>query len=439
MDRLWETVGTEEINNWQPWHKLSPIDNPPTRTGCMFLRQGGLLYLPGTGLYRGIYRLTARTAGTVEIPVTLTVWVLGLPLVPTLQTAFGSWYHRKQENSMPSPSTRRGFLGHAGKFCIAATAASLCCRHLQAAAGPTSLCTAVRDGMLRYTGEKDSWSALKLIGAEGVEVDVHEDLTLPAFRHVAGKYSLATDAGVEQLRKDAATAGRRITAFCLRNHFKERPEVEITLCTRVARIAQALGVPAIRLDVVPKQLARPEFLSLAIRTLGKVMAASEATGVAFAVENHGNTTNDPAFLQPLFAGVGSRRLGLTLDTGNFYWFGNPLSKVYELYEAFAPRLPHAYQEHSLSGRVAREATPHRLEIRRLRVCDRSRRHRLCTRGGDPPQGGLQERSVHRERVSRQAFAGPDPSKRSPASCSSCSVCGAGLKAVSRARYDAPAA
>jgi sugar phosphate isomerase/epimerase len=233
-------------------------------------------------------------------------------------------------------------LGHAGKFCIGATAASLCCRHVQAAAGPTTLCTAVRDGMLRYTGEKDSWSALKLIGAEGVEVDVQEDLALPALRHVAGKYCLATDAGIEQLRKDAATAGRRITAFCLRNCFEERPEVEIKLCAQVARIAQALGVPAIRLDVVPKQLARPEFLKLAIRTLGKVVAASESTGVAWAVENHGNTTNDPAFLRPLFAGVGSQRLGLTLDTGNFYWFGSPLSKVYELYEAFAPRVFHTH-------------------------------------------------------------------------------------------------
>jgi sugar phosphate isomerase/epimerase len=40
--------------------------------------------------------------------------------------------------------------------------------------------------------------------------------------------------------------------------------------------------------------------------------------------------------------VGSNRLGLTLDTGNFYWFGHPLSKVYELYEAFAPRVFHTH-------------------------------------------------------------------------------------------------
>jgi hypothetical protein len=54
------------------------------------------LYVPAdakAGLYRGTYRVTSKAAGTVEIPVTLTVWGFELPLVPTLQTAFGSPAH----------------------------------------------------------------------------------------------------------------------------------------------------------------------------------------------------------------------------------------------------------------------------------------------------------------------------------------------------------
>ena len=77
------------------------------------------------------------------------------------------------------------------------------------------------------------------------------------------------------------------------------------------------------------------------------LAAAEPTGVTFAVENHSHTTNDPAFLTALLDGVGSKRLGLTLDIGNFYWFGHPLGKVYELCETFAPpHFPHALQETS---------------------------------------------------------------------------------------------
>jgi sugar phosphate isomerase/epimerase len=83
-----------------------------------------------------------------------------------------------------------------------------------------------------------------------------------------------------------------------------------------------LGVPAIRIDVVPAKLARSEFLKLAADALAKIIADTEPTGVAFAIENHGTTTNDPAFLSALFEKVGSQRLGLTLDTANFYWFGH---------------------------------------------------------------------------------------------------------------------
>jgi sugar phosphate isomerase/epimerase len=103
-----------------------------------------------------------------------------------------------------------------------------------------------------------------------------------------------------------------------------------------------LGVKAIRIDVAGRKLAPAEFLDMAVPALKKLMAATESTGVAFGIENHGTRTNNPEFLTPLLDRVGSPRLGLTLDTGNFYWFGHPLSKVYELYEQFAPRVCHTH-------------------------------------------------------------------------------------------------
>jgi sugar phosphate isomerase/epimerase len=199
-----------------------------------------------------------------------------------------------------------------------------------------------RDAMLRSTGHKDCWAALHAIGAEGVEVDVAADLTLPGLFHPTAKYTLATAAGRERLAADAKAAGQRITAFCMANRFEERPVVEIKCCGEAARAARALGVPAIRIDVWPVKLARTEFLQFAVETLKKIIADTEPTGVAFAIENHGTTTNDPAFLGALFEKVGSKRLGLTLDTANFYWFGHPLSKVYELCESLAGRVFHTH-------------------------------------------------------------------------------------------------
>jgi sugar phosphate isomerase/epimerase len=199
-----------------------------------------------------------------------------------------------------------------------------------------------RDVIARPTGFDNCWTALKAVGVEGVEVDVAGNLTLPGLFHPTTKYTLATPSGVDRFAADAAAGGQKVTAFCLHNQFETQADFEVDCCTRLAGVAKTLGVPVIRLDVVPVKLARAEFLKLAVATLARIIKTTESTGTLFGIENHGNTTNDPAFLNPLFAGVGSERLGLTLDTGNFYWYGHPLSKVYEWVEAFAPRVFHTH-------------------------------------------------------------------------------------------------
>jgi sugar phosphate isomerase/epimerase len=243
---------------------------------------------------------------------------------------------------MKTRLTRRTFLATAGCIGGGLALGSRLAPSLLADDKPACLAVTCRDAILGATKQPDLWSALQAVEAEGVELQVAEDLSLPGIFHPTKKYTLATTEGVEQLAADAKAAGQRITGFCLANRFEERPKVEIKWCTQVARVAQTLSVPAIRLDVVPARLPKADFLKLAVAALRKIIALTESTGVAFGVENHGHTTNDPAFLNALFKGVGSERLGLTLDTGNFYWYGHPLSKLYELYETFAPRVVHTH-------------------------------------------------------------------------------------------------
>ena len=242
---------------------------------------------------------------------------------------------------MTSPVTRRDFL-HQSSCLLAGTAAvGLLGRTALAAGNSAPLTLACGDATLRHVKEADCWAALKAIGATGVEANIAEDLSFPRLFHAQRKYTAATPDGLATLKADMQAAGCKITALMMSNRFDVRPEEEVEWCIKAAQIAKALGTPAIRIDVVSRK-GRPDFLQLAIDTLKKVVAGSESTGVVFGVENHGKTTNDPQFLDALFAGVGSKRLGLTLDTGNFYWFGHPLSKVYELYAKYAPRGYHTH-------------------------------------------------------------------------------------------------
>jgi sugar phosphate isomerase/epimerase len=243
---------------------------------------------------------------------------------------------------MTESLTRRKFLAGSSRLLAGVGTAAFFAGSVAAEESKQALSVGCRDSHLKETGAKDCWSAMQSIGAEVVEAVINDDLALPGLFHPERKYSVATAAGIEQLAADIKAANKRISALCMSNRFEQRPDFEVQWGAKAARAAQALGVKAIRIDVVPHKLAAADFLEFAVKTLKRLVEATAETGVTFGIENHGGTTNNPEFLTPLFERVGSQRLGLTLDTGNFYWFGHPLSKVYELYETFAPRTCHTH-------------------------------------------------------------------------------------------------
>ena len=126
------------------------------------------------------------------------------------------------------------------------------------------------------------------------------------------------------------------------NRFDEQLEQELESARGLVKAAQQLGVDVIRIDVVPRKLSGDQFLPFAIDTCKRLCAIAEGTPIRFGVENHGKITNNPQFLEKLFDGVGSEKLGLTLDCANFYWWGLPVKDLYPIYEKFAPRVVHTH-------------------------------------------------------------------------------------------------
>jgi len=199
-----------------------------------------------------------------------------------------------------------------------------------------------RDTLLKEMKKPDSWSAMKELGVTGVEVEVNPDMACPVLYHPNKKYSLDTELNIELLRDDLQKNGLVITSFLMHNRLDERLEQEIEWTKKLVVAAEKLAVKVIRIDVVPRSIKRQEFLPFAVKACAKLCEIVKETQIRYGIENHGNTTNDPDFLDKLFEGVGSSRLGLTLDTANFYWYGHPINELYNIFERFATRIFHTH-------------------------------------------------------------------------------------------------
>ncbi|HOX58743.1 MAG TPA: sugar phosphate isomerase/epimerase family protein [Candidatus Paceibacterota bacterium] len=210
------------------------------------------------------------------------------------------------------------------------------------AAGKKKWPVGCRDAHLKAAGMPDSWSCMKALGAKCAEVNVGLDLTCGSLFHPQRNYTLATPDGIQMLKEDLAASGCRISAFMMANRFDERLEEELDCARRLVPAAQQLGVNVIRIDVVPRKLDGDQFLPFAVGACKRLCAIAEDTPIRYGIENHGKITNDPRFLDRLFDGVGSDKLGLTLDCANFYWWGHPVEDLYPIYKQFAPRAFHTH-------------------------------------------------------------------------------------------------
>jgi sugar phosphate isomerase/epimerase len=206
----------------------------------------------------------------------------------------------------------------------------------------------IRDNMLHATGFPNLAEGLRFYGLDAVEIAVRRDYRIPALTPTDDRphLYLNDDADVERLREQAEQNGIRIPAFLLGNDFNaEDRATELAWMTRVVEAAGRLGIPAVRIDAVmrgERDLPLAERHSLFAEGVRHILDATDGLTVDLGIENHGFQGNDPAFLEGLLNAVGSPRLGLTIDTGNFYWAGHPRETVYGILERLAPHAKHTH-------------------------------------------------------------------------------------------------
>jgi sugar phosphate isomerase/epimerase len=206
----------------------------------------------------------------------------------------------------------------------------------------------IRDDIIFAAGYATLAEGLRDLNLPGVELFVNRDDTVPAIAPEGGKtrLNLADPADQAALQAQAQACGARISALCMGNDFNAADKAfEVAWAVRTVRAARQLGAPAIRIDAImhgEKELPLEQRYALVANAVQQILEQTADTGVDLGIENHGFQGNDPDFLQGLLSAVGSPRLGLTLDSGNFYWRGWPLSRVYTIFEQFAPYVKHTH-------------------------------------------------------------------------------------------------
>jgi sugar phosphate isomerase/epimerase len=191
----------------------------------------------------------------------------------------------------------------------------------------------IREDVLRIAGCGSIAEGLKDLNLDSVEMEFFRDYTV----YESGswqKIQLTGNNAVSKIKQAYDSTGIKICAFLLHNNFNCTDQAgEVNWVIDVVKTADILRIPAIRIDAITKGEREESFeirISRFVECMKKILSETKGSRVQLGIENHGVQGNDPVFLRQVIERVGDQRLGVNMDTGNFYWYGNPIDRVYEI-------------------------------------------------------------------------------------------------------------
>jgi len=205
--------------------------------------------------------------------------------------------------------------------------------------------TSIRDNMVAGGEFATPAEGLRELGVDAVELQLHPDFSVLAMDS-AGTVVLGNDEDAAAYRKHLDGLGIRPAALMTACDFSAgEAEANIAWVARALELADVMGVPAVRIDSAMRRERELDFetrVALFADNLAAAIERTRGSNVTLGIENHGFQGNNLAFQLNVYQRVGSDRLGATLDTGNFYWRGYPLSEVYGILRVLAPYAKHTH-------------------------------------------------------------------------------------------------
>jgi sugar phosphate isomerase/epimerase len=204
----------------------------------------------------------------------------------------------------------------------------------------------VRDQIVPVLTSETLFEVIRGLGVNRIEAMVDAEELLPHLRDREGIVPSIGDAvSVQKLTKRLENEGVQISAFLLATDFSaEEADRHVSWAVRVIRTASEMQIPVVRIDPwtsrddLPSQAILDNF----VRRVELILAQTADTAVDIGMENHGRLFNDSQILDQVLQGIPNPRFGLTLDTANLYWWGHPISRVYELIERYSHRVKYTH-------------------------------------------------------------------------------------------------
>ena len=186
---------------------------------------------------------------------------------------------------------------------------------------------------------------MRHLGVEAFEVELTHDFMVCAMDS-RERIPLKTDEDAAAYKKHIAELGLNACCFLTACDFSAGDaEENVGWVTRAIELADVIGMPCVRIDSAMKREHELDFearVGLFAENLRAVLDRTAGSKITMGIENHGYQGNNLAFQLNVYKAVGSDRLGATMDTGNFYWRGYPLSEVYGILRVLAPYAKHTH-------------------------------------------------------------------------------------------------
>ncbi|RLG69272.1 hypothetical protein DRN93_00550 [archaeon] len=198
----------------------------------------------------------------------------------------------------------------------------------------------LRDAQVIYVG----WSlfeGLKELGVQSFELKLNRDLQTPA------GYDLSNKDGMNRLIEDLERYNIVVNAVLVENDFAKTLNREVDYILKGMEIAWSLGCDVVRINGFMEPLTgygEERVISTIVEGVEKVRRMAEYP-VMLAVENHGEATNDINILRRILVETDEDFLGVTLDTGNFFFHGESNRElIHEIYREVAGRVLHTHMK-----------------------------------------------------------------------------------------------